>query len=535
MVGHLVSLKLALLSGGLRRGGWRSAVGLVASLLVALFFGGTTFLGLIALRSTDDATSSDVAAFVFFVLLLGWVVAPLLALASDNTLDIDRLSLFPLTGRQLMPGLLLSAAVGPGGLFTALVLLGVFVGTTPTGLGAVPVALVVALEFLFFMALSRLVSTTLSAATSKRRWRDVALFVGPLLALVINGGVQLLNRRFTDDSGQFSTDPQSAFLIALRRIARWLPTGWGAQAIHGAQSSSFVAPLLGVVATAALIGVTVVLWWRAIQAATTNPATGGGPKRGVRTALFPRAVRGLPKNALGGIVAKELRYSWREPRRRAALLGLLTPALFPLLRLNDAAGAGPRLCLLAALPMLTAGANPNLFGFDGDRYWTDVVAAVPTRVELLARTLARALVTVPMGLVLLAALVVFTRSPAGALPALGLMAAVLGVASGYSAIASVRAPFPMPDVGRGNVFGSGGSGGGSAGGLASLAVVFGTMLTVSPLLIAAYVVPSDSPAQLVVFLAGMVACVGAWMLCLRIAIPRRDGTEADLLAKLTRV
>jgi ABC-2 type transport system permease protein len=416
--------------------------------------------------------------------------------------------------------------------FTALVLLGVVVGTAPAGVAALPVAMVAVLEFLLFMALSRLVSTTLSAATSKRRWRDVALFIGPLLALVINGGLQLLDGRLTDESGQFSADPGSKFLIVVRRIARWLPTGWGAQTIHGARTHSLV-PLVGLVATAALIALIVVLWWRAIQSATTSPATGGGPKRGVRTALFPRAVTGLPKNALGGIVAKELRYSWREPRRRAALLGLLTPALFPLLRLNDAAGAGPRLCLLAALPMLTAGANPNLFGFDGDRYWVDVVASVSVRTELLARTLARALVTVPMGLVLLGALVVFTRSPSGALPALGLMAAVLGVASGYSAIASVRAPFPMPDVGRGNIFGSGGTGGGSAGGLASLAVVFGTMITVTPLLIAAYLVPSNA-AQLVVFAAGLVVCVGAWLVCVRIAIPRQHGTEADLLAKLTR-
>ncbi|MBA2609501.1 MAG: hypothetical protein H0U92_11210 [Actinobacteria bacterium] len=534
MVRHLVSLKLALLRGGLKRGGRRSALALIASLLFAFGLGALTFLALVALRTTTDATSSDVAAVVFFVLLLGWVVAPLLALASDNTLDIDRLSAFPLTGRQLMPGLLLSAAVGPGGVFTALVLLGVFVGTAPMGLGAIPVAVVVALEFLLCMALSRLVSTTLSAATSKRRWRDVALFVGPLLALVINGGLQLLNGRFTDESGRFSTDPQSDFVIVTRRIARWLPTGWGAQAIHGAQTKSFVAPALGLLATAGLIAGVVALWWRAIQAATTNPATGGRSKRAVRTALFPWAVVGLPKNALGGIVAKELRYSWREPRRRAALLGLLTPALFPLLRLGDASTAGPRLCLLAALPMLTAGANPNLFGFDGDRFWADVVAAVPTRTELLARTLARALITVPLGLLLLAALVAFTRSPSGALPAIGLMAAVLGVASGYSAIASVRAPFPMPDVGRGNIFGSGGSGGGSAGGLASLAVVFGTMLTVSPLVVATLVVSVDT-AQAVVFPLGLLVGVGGWLLCLRIAIPRQSGTEADLLAKLTRI
>ena len=118
------------------------------------------------------------------------------------------------------------------------------------------------------------------------------------------------------------------------------------------------------------------------------------------TALMPRGLS-LPLTPVGAIVAKELRYTWRDPRRRAAILGLLWPALFPLLQLFQGTSRGARMCFIAVIPIGVLTGNSNHFCFDGDRLWTDIAAAVSLRTELVARTLARLIMVIPMGLVVL--------------------------------------------------------------------------------------------------------------------------------------
>jgi ABC-2 type transport system permease protein len=363
----------------------------------------------------------------------------------------------------------------------------------------------------------------------------VALFIGPVLALLVNLGIQTANRTvFINDRANHQIRTHAHALSIARQIVRWLPTGWSTVAVHAARHGDYLVAVAGLAATALLAFALTALWWRAIQSATTTAASPGVTKRVARSALIPRFVAWLPHNALGAIAAKELRYTWREPRRRAALLGLLFAGVLPLFIFRGLAATNPRTCFIAVWPALNIGLNANAFGFDGDRLWVDVAAGVSVAEELRARTLARLVSAVPVVLVLLVALAALARSAAGIVPALGAVAAAVGIGFAFAAVLSVRTPFPMSDGGRGNAFGGGGPGENASAGFAALGAVLLAGLIVSPLVVVSIGMPLTSPLQTVLALIGAGTGVVAWRIGLAVATSKRRPDGAALLAKLTR-
>ena len=535
MAWHLARLKVALIRGGLRRGGAGAAVGLVVTFSVAVLVAMTCSLALMSMRSIMASTACDIAALAFALLTAFWALGPVLALASDATIDIDKLALFPLTARQLMPGLLLAAAIGFGGLFSTIVLIGAFVGIAGTGASALVALAAVILELIVCLALSRWVSTSLSAAASKRRWRDVALFLGPILALAVNLAIQTANRAVFINDGTNRLRTHSRPLAITRTVLRWLPTGWSTAAVHAARDGNYALAVLGLAGTAALALALVALWWRAIQAATTTAATPGVGQRVARTALMPRALSWLPRNALGGIVAKELRYTWRDPRRRAALLGVMFAGVLPLFVFRGLTTSSARTCLIAVWPALNIGLNANAFGMDGDRLWVDVAAGVTVADELRARTLARLTATLPVIAVLLVGFSVLAHTAAGVVPSLGAVAAAIGIGSGFAAVLSVNTPFPMGDSTRGNAFGGGGTGENASAGFTALGAMLVSGLLVLPLILVSLHLSLTSPLQTVVALVGVVVGYLGWRLGLAAATTQRRPDGAALLTRLTRV
>jgi ABC-2 type transport system permease protein len=276
------------------------------------------------------------------------------------------------------------------------------------------------------------------------------------------------------------------------------------------------------------------LWWRAIQRATTTTPVSGTTRRGERRTLIPRAAAWLPTNAFGAIVAKELRYTWRDPRRRAGILALAMAGILPVFAFRGLSTSSPRLCLVAAWPSLNIGFNANAFGFDGERIWSDVAAGVSVITQLTARTVARVLFALPVIGLLLAGFAALSHSLVGLVPAVGLVAAAIGVSSGFAAVMSVNTPIAMPDSGSGNIFGGGTGGQNAAAGGAAFGALFGTAFAVSPVLIATLVLPEHSAAQGLVLASGLVVGWIGWRIGLRRATGRGRPGPAELLAKLTR-
>jgi ABC-2 type transport system permease protein len=524
----LVRLKLALLRAGLETAGIHGRLGAALALVLGLAFGFLGGFALSAARFVDPADATDVTCGGLALLFVIWVLGPIVAAASDGTLDPDRLSPFPLTRAQLIPGLLLGALVGFGGLVSVLCLAGTFVGMAPASPLVVVTVVALVLHLLLCAAASRLVATAISGAARSRRWRDVALVAGPLVAVGINVGLQLVSRSF----GESATGRQIGGLGPLRTTGRILG-GPAALAVgmarEGRSLEAFAALLL-----AAVLLVTLLVGW-AIALERVMTSDGGSRTRTSdrSSPLRPRVVAWLlPAGRLGAVAAKELRLAWRDPRQRVNLFGALFGAAVPLFSLRTLSSSSPRILLVAALPAFVLGTQAtNQFGYDGPAHWVSVATGHDPRPELLGKNLARLLLAVPFVAGALVVLTLRVRDVDFLVPALGLAAAAYGTAVGIGNWFSVASAIPLPES-RTNVFSAGNTGQGLAAAGPALASLFGSMLLLSPLAIPLLLVDAR-PALQVLGLVGAAVGGLAWTAGTRAALRYWRTRQPELLAVLS--
>ncbi|HVF76120.1 MAG TPA: hypothetical protein VM938_13870 [Acidimicrobiales bacterium] len=515
MARHFLRLKLALLRGGLAKSGMQGTVAFVFAYLLAvvtgLFFGGMALF----FRAADVDEMVPWLPVAFAVLFTCWVLFPVIGMGTEGTLDVDRLALFPLGPRRLMPGLLLTSAIGFGGVITLLTLVGTTIGLMPVSPAAVLTAAACALLFAMCVASSRLVVTLLSMAARTRRWRDVALTAGPLLAVALQG------IRFVEFE-EAPTVPQ-----AVRVVTALLPSGPPASAAAAARQGRPLLALAFLVVGVAYLVVVLHLWWDVLQRVLTTAegrSTQAAKRRG---ALFRGLAALFPRTRVGAVAAKELRVGWREPRQRAARLALVFPMLASLVVVS-----GPSTVVLAcAVPVwFLAAAATNQFGFDGARHWANVAAGDDVRSDLLGKNLAVATQAVVV-VVVFGALSAALTDGWGRLPvAAGLAVAVVGLSLGLGNVASVVAPVPLPDADS-NIWSRGNMGQGMAALGPNLATLAVSALVLGPLATAAVLL--DHPAWTVSLTVLTVAVGGGtWQWGLRSAVRRSQDRQPELLEAL---
>jgi len=467
---HFARLKLALLLGGLKVGGWRQAVGLVVSVLFALPLAAGGFIGLAALRGAPADVAEAVAVVSFVFLFVAWAVLPLLSFAADSALDPAKLVLLPLRPRQLTTGLLVASCVGVAPLATLTALAGAVVGFAPAPLGPGLVVVVAAVlaELALCVLAARALTTALSRWLRSRRVRDLTVVVGSLGALGLNLTVQVLVRA-TRPARLADLD----WLRSLGRTLGWLPPGLAARAMAAAgRGSSPAVAVLGLLAAVASALLLAWWWYSSLRRVLTTVEPAGRPQRVTDTevGLFPRAVRRLlPLDRRGAVAAKDLRYFARHPRLRvlwltAALLAVVLPGFLLLSRNGPREGA--TLGALASLYMINSNAL-NQFGLDGPAYWANVAAGGAVRGDLTGKNIAVAL----PGFALVAVVATALAAVSGGwlyLPVtLCLAAGALGVMLGVADFVSIRFPFPVSNVSS-NLWASQSAGAGCAVGLVQL-------------------------------------------------------------------
>ncbi|HEX2849143.1 MAG TPA: hypothetical protein VHN98_01265 [Acidimicrobiales bacterium] len=525
----LVRLKLTLLRHGIAASGTRGVVGAVLAALAAVGTGVTAGLLLLFLRAMRPGDATDALAAAYAIVLVVWVFGPIVAAGSEGTLEPDRLALFPLGIGRLMPGLLLAALLGFGGVATVLVLAGSVAGMAPASpLVAVTVA-AAALELCICVTAGRLVATLVSAAARTRRWRDLALLLGPVVALGLNVALQVVVRQVDPRAADFRTTRTYAVVRTLTRV---LPSGPPAMAIGFAREGNVVAALLALAAGGGVLFVGIDLWHAALQRVLTSGGGSGAAPPGRRGAdLFPAALRFLPRTRVGAVAAKELRLTWRDPRQRAAFFGVVFASVVPLLSLRVLGSTDPHSVLFAAMPAYVVGSTAtNLYGFDGAALWTNVAAGDDARRDLLGKCVARALLAVPLVTVALVGLVARTHAPGEIVPTIGLAVAALGVGLGAGTVASVVAPFPVSDT-RSNVFSSGNAGQGLSAALPSLGVLAAGAVVLGPV-VAALVALRDPVARAALGVAGAAAGAIVFIVGFGIAVRRSAPRQPELLDAL---
>ncbi len=521
---HFARLKLRIVANGMRGSTSRGLL-FAAGLLATAYFGFVGFM----LFATPGLVRSDVGAEVAAglagsALMTGWVVVPLVLTGVDESVDPARFALLPVTRRTLVGGLLTAAVIGLPPLTLLIATSGLVVSALSLGGWAAGLAALVGvvLGLLVAVAASRAVTSAFAAALRSRKVRDLAAVLLAAVAALF-GPVQLalMNRIGSIDV---------AGLRGTARVLGWTPLGAPfTLGMDVAAGRAWAVPvkLVIIVGSLALL----LVWWsrsldgamlgvRGARAAMSKAEAGDPINQ-----LYPCVLRWLPKNRFGALVSRELRYWWREPRRRAGLISFgVIGSFLPAFLSSDSESVGPASTAMIFAGVFAALNLANQFGFEGTAYAANLVAGVPGRAELHSRA---AGLTVYVGPVLIAGLVgaVVVGGHPGRLPQLaGTALAAYGVGLALASTASVVAAYAMPDTS--NPFAMS-TGGGAAKSLLSIVVLVAGGVGVLP-----YVVLGWTSGAVWTWLALPVGALyggAAYVLGLRLAALALDTRAPELL------
>ncbi len=479
---YFVRLKLRLIANGLRGQGVR-VLGFVFSVTMGVLLAFSGFIWFLIGGELPRADEGMVtAAFTGAALLLGWLLLPLLFFGVDETLDPARFALLPLPRRTLAVGMLAAACVGIPGIATALALVGAVVaaGTRAGPAGALVGLAGAALSLLLCVVASRALTSAFAAMLRSRRVRDLTAVLLALVAASV-GPIQFF-------ASSLALHTSFASMLRTVRILGWTPLSAGFVApydlVHGR-------PLLAV-ARLAIVAASVLalLWWwsRTLESAmlggsSSAPAAAGPARGGVVTALVPAALRAARAGTFLGLVARELRYWSRDPRRRAGLISaVIGGAAVPLgLQVANRGPGHLSLPMTLAIPALIGAVLiGNQFGYDGTAFSMHLLAGIRGRTELRARAAALSLILLPILLVLAVVVAVLTHDASGLVPAVGTISGMFGTVLGVESVLSIFAAYPMPE--STNAF-SISSGTGGAKAVVALAGMIGAAAAAAPVLI----------------------------------------------------
>jgi len=533
MIGVLVRLKINLLRAGLRTGGMAGTITFGWAVATAVLVGASAGFSLVFARISPAQYRDDVIVTTATLLMVLWVIGPVLAAAVDGTLEVDKLAQFPLTANQLVPGLLAASVVGTGGLATLLALAGLAIGVVPASPLALVVLAALAVLLLQCVALSRLATTALSGVAKKRRWRDLAVLVVPVLVISINVGFQVFANAAAT-RGDLVRWPSAVVQVVL-----WMPSGLSARAVIAADHGRVLGSMGWLMASVAALGALLMAWGWATQrvltsASSTAPGARASRSGGRTLPLFGGVLGAVPRTRAGVVAAKELRLQWRDPRQRVALImplvGLAGPALGGFLAGNP----DPRTVLFCAVPALLLGSSAmNLYGFDGFAHWVNVAAGDDARSDILGKVGAKAVTALVASLVMAVVLAARAGSPASVAAGMALSVCTLGICLGMGLPYSVKNPVPIPDT-PGNLYSSGNIGANMAQFGPALIVMFGSLALTAPFGIAALVLFDNPFALGVVSLAAVGTGMAAGGLGVRASIRMSADRQPELLARLGR-
>ncbi|MDQ1682500.1 MAG: type transport system permease protein, partial [Frankiaceae bacterium] len=315
----------------------------------------------------------------------------------------------------------------------------------------------------------------------------------------------------------------------LAAAMRWTPPGMAAHAIGDAAAGRWLAVAGELALVAVCVGLLVACWLRGLGRITVTHDASSSTVRDGRGLLLRLGNRGRA----GAVAARDLRYQWRDPRRRVLWVQVVVLMVFVLGPAARSSG-GLMVAGMAFVATVLSMQAAQQFGYDGAAYWMHVSATrslADVRSDLLGKAIASSAVTLPL---LVAGTVVgaLVTGRTGLLAiAVVVEVSAFGLGLAASTLLSVWFPVPLPDTSR-NVFGSVDPGRGCLAGLAGLGMVVATLATV---LAASYPLVRFAHGALAVALCvgllGLAAAagVGARAVTARIAF----GRLPELLAAVT--
>lgn len=516
-------LRWRLLLGALRQGGAQRVavlIGLVASLFVGAV--GSVLIAFAARVVVDPRPGFVVipAGLVVAVVALG-VIAGV-----SQPVDPRVIAVEPLSDRQLGLGLLTASALGPPGIATGLLGIGLLVGAVDGAASFVPAAAAVGVLLATLLLVSRTTINVLGLFTN-RYPRTGQVAIG-LASLVFYGTFQFLPQAFA----RLELEQQRA----VADVVRWTPAGQVGEALAAAGSTPLLA--LGHAAIAAI-------WLPVLAAAfmvTTRRvllSSGASRRANDTTQTRPTGIRALVRRACGGgtvgaIAWRSVRTRMRHPRTAletfiGAGIGLavvLVPALT-----RDTVGASAVL-VGGAVQLSVLFMAGNSIGSDGPALGAEILCGLEP--EVVVRAKVRSVVVVASPLALVGPLIAAGVSGEWAYLPAGIAVGVAGLfaGAGGAIVQSTLVPIAVPE--SDNPLASGDSGHGLLAALVLVAVLMSLAIVTLPVALALVWALSIGSAGLVTVLALTTALAGWGVLLLgqRLAARRWRRREPEIYAAI---
>lgn len=512
-------------------GSTTQVISLVAVAVLAAFAAVGGFAATASARTNADG--AVIVTVVATSLVLAWLTFPLVGFGSGTSLDPRSLVSLPLTRRQMMVGLTAAALVGPGAAVTTAIVAGAVVGLANSAASIVPLMIGAVLQLLVCVTLARALTTFLGGALRSRKAADVRFVAVFAIVLLPQLARFALPSRVDRDDFQ-----------ALADAAGWIPLLWPTKAMTSIGEGRTASGLI-LLAGSALVLAALLVWWQisldrlltTAESESGSSSTRGGGRPGHDGSegvdpLFGRLLGWLPRTAFGAVAARELRLTWRDPRRR---INLISSVVLPFIIVGGLLTNGGldniATVYLCALVVVLAGAKAfNQLGIDGRSWTAHEAAGSDLRADLDGKALAVGLIQVFEIVVVAVILAALSQGWGDIVPAVLFAVALSGPQLGIGNLCSVAAPIPVPPA-MTMAWGSASPGAGCMTGLLMLAGMTAMVLLAVPFLIAALLMPgplSRTGVALVALPCGFLVYRVISARALAYAAPRRP----EILAKL---
>lgn len=525
MIATFISIKVRIVRNSLHGSKHRKITTLIS-------YGGAAALAIfgasrLASRADLAAKASTESIVIGMTLMFGlWVFGPLLVGGVDDALDPTRLTMLPLTKKELHRGMFAGAMIGPLPVATVITLLGAIVGYG-RGVGVVGVTIAAMVMLLLCLGAARSLAVGLAFASRSRRGKDISMLVASLGAAVLFLVTQSLRFLRPDQK------------VAILRILRWLPAGQLGTAMQEFKRGVYLMPTIRTFGLGLFAAALLSAWVRGvdkllIDAESIRHSRKVTDRNGLL--LVHRSLRrwtGLPVVVM---VAKELRYLIRSPQRRSSMIiSIVIGTVFALLQSMRYSSANSLSVFGAPIAMLFGvHATNNLLGSDSASLWIEQSTGVRLREQLVSRGIAATPNLFVPTILAAGVLAVMTHGFVEFLLVAIVAISCIGIPLGVGSIISVLAPFTQPDTTNPHSNRRVGTG---QGGLVSLLAFVGIVSILGlffPIAVAVGVGYDLHNLWLTLgalVLSGMYATV-IWRVGLRIALRITRNREVDLLSKI---
>jgi ABC-2 type transport system permease protein len=432
MVATLLRLRFRVLGNQLSRSVWQ-LIGFIFGAVYGLGVLSGAVIGLVFLGFGSPVLASAVIVGAGSLVTLGWVLGSFIGI--DNTLDPERLVVFPMTLRRMMTAIVLAGVCGIPGIVTSVAALATLATWVHWPAAALVSLITLPVAVLTAVIASRTVASLASGMGGKRRLREasgVLVFIPLILAGPIIAGV----------ATGFAVNLDTVGVVV--RVLGWTPIGAAWAVPADVASGDWIAAAAKLVIALATLALLWLLWGWSLRAALAHPRQQASAQvKPGRIGWFGR----VPATATGAVFARSLTYWIRDPRYLRQLIGV---PLVPVLLWFYLRGGDPAVGLSFTAPILALVVGIVIYAdisYDGTAFATEVATGASGRADRLGRTLAAGTIGLPI--VLIAAVLPFFFSGRWEqLPGiLGMSLGILLTSYGVCAVTSAQLVVPVASAG----------------------------------------------------------------------------------------